>query len=419
MTDKSKVYEVDLDELKPDPSNANKGSERGQYMIDTSVAKTGLHRGVAVDANGYLVAGNKTHQAAIDAGFKRAIVVETDGNTLVVTKRLDFDLMDADPNNKARQAAYFDNRSQEVSLTWNPDQLLADMTAGLPLEDFWRQDELDELLAEIMPKPEVTDVAPQVDRAEELRQQWGTELGQMWRIGKHSLFCGDGTGVLPTQQTIIIDPEWNDSAWIDFSGFDNALVFFDNNHVGDVITHYGAPRWLFSWDCCTTWFVKNKPLLQAKFCAWYGNNSYTQDGWRYGESSFKKGKHTNGRGGVFDYDPHEDGRMLSDIFKRPIAVEHKDAINNHGKPLDWITALIANCTSGDVVDPFSGSGTSIIACEQLGRRCFAAEILPEMVALIIERCSQFGIQPITKISDAAQYISDCGIQAGDKVANPF
>lgn len=52
MSEKIKTYEVDLDELKPDPSNANKGSERGQSMIDASVADTGLHRGVAVDATG-------------------------------------------------------------------------------------------------------------------------------------------------------------------------------------------------------------------------------------------------------------------------------------------------------------------------------------------------------------------------------
>jgi hypothetical protein len=149
------AYEVDLTELRPDPSNANAGSERGQYMLDASVAETGLHRGVAVDANGFLVAGNKTHQAAIDAGFKKAIVVETDGDTLIVTKRRDFDLLDDDPNNKARKAAYFDNRSSEVSLTWNAEQLLADMQSGLDLSTMFRQDELDELLADIrVPEPE-------------------------------------------------------------------------------------------------------------------------------------------------------------------------------------------------------------------------------------------------------------------------
>jgi len=164
MSEKIKAYEVDLNELRPDPSNANAGSERGQHMIDASVTETGLHRGVAVDANGYLVAGNKTHQSAIDAGFKRAIIVETSGDTLVVTKRLDFDLMDADPNNKARRAAYFDNRTSEVSMQWNVEQLFADMGAGLDLSGMFREDELDAMLAGM----QVPDFQP-VDASEQPR----------------------------------------------------------------------------------------------------------------------------------------------------------------------------------------------------------------------------------------------------------
>ena len=144
---KANVYEIELSELKPDPSNANAGSERGQYMIDKSVETTGLHRGVSVDANGFLVAGNKTHQAAIDAGYTKAIVVETDGDTLVVTKRRDFDLMADDANNPARQAAYLDNRSSEVSLNWSAEQLLSDLNSGFNFDDIFRQDELDAMLA--------------------------------------------------------------------------------------------------------------------------------------------------------------------------------------------------------------------------------------------------------------------------------
>lgn len=241
----------------------------------------------------------------------------------------------------------------------------------------------------------VNDDGDQSERQDELQRKWNVKSGQVWHIGKHTLTCGDGTGVLPASQTIIVDPEWNGGAWLDIAAYDSALVFFDNNHVSTVVNHYGAPRWLFSWDCGTTWYVPNKPLLQAKFCAWYGSGKYIQDGWRYGESSFKKGKHTNGRGSAYDYEPHVDGRILSDIFKRAIAAEHKETDNNHSKPLDWITALIANCTTGDVLDPFAGSGTSLIACEQLGRVCNAVEILPGMVAAILERCEVFGISPIS------------------------
>ncbi len=272
----------------------------------------------------------------------------------------------------------------EDLLTWDHDDLI---TWGFDAE---------ELNIDFGDEPTTTSGGgEQTSRQDELLQKWNVQAGQLWRIGKHTLRCGDGTGDLPIAQTVIVDPEWNGGAWIDVESYDNALVFFDNNHIGNVISRYGSPKWLFSWDCGTTWFVQGKPLLQAKFCAWYGDGKYVQDGWRYGESSFKKGKHTNGRGSAYDYEPHEDGRILSDIFKRAIAAEHKETDNNHSKPLDWITALIANCTVGDVVDPFAGSGTSIIACEQLGRVCNAIEISPGMTAAILERCQTFGITPIS------------------------
>lgn len=40
-----KVYTVKLSELLDDPNNANRGTERGQYMIDASVAEVGAGRG--------------------------------------------------------------------------------------------------------------------------------------------------------------------------------------------------------------------------------------------------------------------------------------------------------------------------------------------------------------------------------------
>jgi DNA modification methylase len=44
---------------------------------------------------------------------------------------------------------------------------------------------------------------------------------------------------------------------------------------------------------------------------------------------------------------------------------------------------------GDVYDPFVGSGTTLIAAEQLGRRCFAMEIDPIYVQMSIERWQNF------------------------------
>jgi hypothetical protein len=48
-------------------------------------------------------------------------------------------------------------------------------------------------LAELVKEPAAEDPGPQIDRAEELRQVWGVEVGQMWQLGEHRLICGDCT----------------------------------------------------------------------------------------------------------------------------------------------------------------------------------------------------------------------------------
>lgn len=166
MSKEIKAYEVKLTDLLPDPDNANRGTERGQYMIDTSVQETGLHRGVAVDTHNVLVAGNKTHQAALDAGFTRAVVVETDGETLVVTKRTDFDLSDEAPDNKARKAAYFDNRTSEFS-DWDIEQIAADVEVGLDLSAMFYDDEVADLVRRAEEEADAA-LAPPPPRSERL-----------------------------------------------------------------------------------------------------------------------------------------------------------------------------------------------------------------------------------------------------------
>lgn len=191
------IYEANIEDFIDDPQNANRGTERGHYMIDKSVQETGLHRGVFADRNGVILGGNKTRQAAVDAGYTKAIVVETDGDTLVVTKRRDFDL--SDPDNPARLAAYADNRTGQVNLDFDFDVIADDIEAGLNLGDFWFDWELEGLDEE--PKKELppNDAEPQTSRADELRELWGVELGQLWRLPsrvegqEHLLICGDCT----------------------------------------------------------------------------------------------------------------------------------------------------------------------------------------------------------------------------------
>ena len=67
------------------------------------------------------------------------------------------------------------------------------------------------------------------------------------------------------------------------------------------------------------------------------------------------------------------------------------------KPVEWSEWFIVRATDPGavVVDPFLGSGTTLIACERLGRRCRACEIEPGYVGVALERFYQMtGIQPV-------------------------
>lgn len=55
---------IKLSDLQPDDRNANKGSERGTYMIRRSLEKLGAGRSILLDKNGRIIAGNKTAESA-------------------------------------------------------------------------------------------------------------------------------------------------------------------------------------------------------------------------------------------------------------------------------------------------------------------------------------------------------------------
>ena len=140
---KPKVYDAKLTDFLPDSHNANAGTERGRYMVGQSIQAVGAGRSLVADKNGVIVAGNKTQEALVDSGIDDAIVVETDGKQIVIVKRTDFDLADENPNNPARQYAYYDNRAGEVGLSWDVEVMQVDAAAGFDFEPMFRADELE------------------------------------------------------------------------------------------------------------------------------------------------------------------------------------------------------------------------------------------------------------------------------------
>lgn len=320
----------------------------------------------------------------IIAGHTRWKAAEVLGAEMVPCRFVDVSESVAD------QMALADNKLGEIA-GWDDAELLKILQeftaeevalAGFSLED------LDNLLEETSPKTPVEDVEPQVDKAEELRQKWGVERGQMWALGEHRILCGSATNPADLARvddgapTLFFDPEWD--AMPSMPARASTLAFCDGQRAADVIRLYGAPTWVFAWDCVSSWYTPNRPLRRMKLCLWYGDlTTYNPDGAHYGNSGEER-EVFNSRGS-YTFKPDPRGKHLSDVFSLPITKFHAESEHAHSKPLDWIRMLLGNCSSGDVLDPFLGSGTTLIACEQLGRRCRAIEIDPGYVAIAIQR----------------------------------
>lgn len=133
-----------LEDLTPDPLNANRGTARGHAVIDASLAQDGTGRSIVVDRNGVIIAGNQTHEKAVEKGLG-IVVVETHGHELVVHRRLDLDMIE-DPA-RARRLALNDNRAAQLGIDFDPEVLKQYAEIGAILPEAFHPEEFARLTA--------------------------------------------------------------------------------------------------------------------------------------------------------------------------------------------------------------------------------------------------------------------------------
>ena len=142
-----------LDDLQPDPLNANRGTDRGREALRRSLHTYGAGRSIVIDKRGRILGGHKTVEQAKHLGLP-VTVVPTTGETLVVVQRVD---LDARTDPRAQELALADNRVAELDLDWDPAVLRQLEQAGVALEAFWTPEEFARLLAGATPCLMVTD----------------------------------------------------------------------------------------------------------------------------------------------------------------------------------------------------------------------------------------------------------------------
>lgn len=256
------------------------------------------------------------------------------------------------------------------------------------------------------------DAEPQVDRAEELREKWGTATGQLWRIGEHRLLCGDSTkredvervmgGESPS--VVIADPPYGInivSADVSVGGGELYNIPFGGKKGATLRGSVGAANIVEAGkyapiigDETTETAIKSSGLLLDVYPdssqAWWGANHYADklpasscwlvwDKETTGNFSDCELAWTNVDGAVQLF-RHKWNGMLRDS-------ERDRRLHPSQKPATlaaWIMGLFSD--EGEaVLDPFAGAGWVIVGAEQSGRMARAVEMSPAYCAVILER----------------------------------
>jgi DNA modification methylase len=388
---KMNIEHISTADLIPYARNAKKHDASQVAKLAGSIREFGFNNPVLIDSDNGIIAGHGRVMAAQQLNLTEVPCIRLSHLT----------------DNQRKAYILADNRLAEVNSGWDEEMLKLEIATidwgdikGLSVDDLefgeidFKKDEAETSDA---------DAEPQIDKAEELRAKWGVEPGQLWELGGHRILCGDST--IPEHVAKLMG---NDKAEMVFSDPPYALFgnstgvhgIADDKMVRPFFRDIGraSVEWVENFGhvylCCDwhTAFVIQSVItevgLTAKnLCVWdkgdggIGSN-YQQCYeliWFFTNSPRAKGTLAKKEAG------EKTVNGVPNIWRFPRVQSNR--IHNAEKPVGMVSVPITNGSKpGNIVlDFFSGSGTVLIACEQLGRKCRAIEISPAYVAVAIQR----------------------------------
>ena len=387
-----KIEQIATDKLIPYARNAKRHDAAQVSKLAGSIREFGFNNPVLIDKDNGIVAGHGRVMAAQKLELKTVPCIRL--GHLTDTQR--------------RAYILADNRLAEVNSGWDEELLkleIKDIDWGelkeISIDDF----EFGEIDFGEEGKEETqsdADAEPQIDKAEELRAKWGVEPGQLWELGEHRLLCGDSRQKKSTEMLmggggladmVITDPPYG----VAYVGKTKDALKVENDDVDEKTLAEMCKDWFDRADEVSRpgayWVatVPAGPLHGVFFFDWKQRGILRQvmvwnkDSMVLGHSEY----HYKHEPILFGWKPSDRlknaDRTKTTVwdFPRPKASREHPTM----KPVEmWAYAIGNHTKSGDTVyEPFSGSGTTIIACEQLGRKCRAIEISPAYVAVAIQR----------------------------------
>jgi len=326
---------------------------------------------------------------------------------------------------ESQQRAYVIADNQiALNSGWDADLLaleLADLSGldfDLDLLGFDAAD-LPGLMGEEPSEASEADAEPQIDRAEELRKVWGTEQGQLWRLGEHRLLCGDSTseedvarlmGGAKAELCVTDPPYLLDTAQGNKGCFSESYKKVTGKALQEISDSVDFAKMFSSIEAgCRVFnafvFCSNKQIPELMTCGFSRGLSTTLCAWnKYNSVPFSHGTWRQDAEWCVHFRTGDATFQGDSELKRKIETLPLNP-SRYGHPTEKPLALIGKYIRvgsevGQVVlDLFCGSGTTLIAAEQLNRICYGMEISPAYVAVILQRFQDATGKTPTLVSD--------------------
>lgn len=388
------IQEILLSELKEYENNP-RNNDGAVEAVAKSIKQFGFKVPIVIDRDNVIVAGHTRLKAAQRLGLKTVPCIVADDLTPEQVKA--YRLAD----NKTGELAEWDFSALEIELAE-----LSEMDIDFDMSDFgFELSKMEE------PQEIVEDDVPEVDEESEPI----CKLGDIWQLGNHRLLCGDSTATADVEKLmngekadlLLTDPPYN----VAYEGATKDKLTIQNDDMNDdefheflhdaftnadsvmkegaafYIWHADSEGFNFRSACkgagwkirqCLIW-VKNSIVLGRQDYQW--KHEPCLYGWKEGAAHY-----------------FVDDRTQSTVweFNKPL----RNGEHPTMKPIDLMARAINNSSRrGDnVLDLFGGSGSTLITCEQLGRRCYMMELDPKYCDVIIKRWETLTGEKAVKIA---------------------
>jgi DNA modification methylase len=394
-----KIEQVATASLVPYAKNAKKHDAAQVAAIAGSIREFGFNNPVLIDGDNGIIAGHGRVLAAHQLGLDRVPCLRLTHLT----------------DTQKRAYILADNRLAELGGGWDAEMLAAELEAlsadGITMEEIgFDADALEELGAGLGDEgnPEA-DAEPQIDKAEELRAKWGVEPGQLWGLGDHRLLCGDSTKKEDVEKALggaspllmVTDPPYGvsyDASWRLEAGVNKPWQTRAEGKVENDDRADWKETWeLFQGSVAYVWHGGLHAAQVAKNLEEAGFQIRSQIVWSKPSLVMGRGHYhwqhepcwyavRSGRTAEWGGDRKQSTIWnIANMHRTQGSVDDGKTFHSTQKPVECMARPIRNHDSEFVYEPFSGSGTTIIACEQLGRKCRAIEISPAYVAVALQR----------------------------------